>query len=593
MIRSSPIKVWTTPPIAELARVLAWHPGPMGSQCNGGHPIRIGEGPGRESQGDSSVPKRLAVRLISSLTAMVVIVEGAFGYINVKTQERQLLDNMILGADQLSRSITSATWHSMLADRRATAYEVMQTIATKQGIDQIRIFNKEGKVTFSTSGKGASQVDKRAEACTLCHADAQPLVRVDVPSRARIFRMADGVRRLGMVTPIYNEVACSQTACHAHPAGKNVLGVLDVTLTLDRVDQEVAALRLRTFVGVALEIALIILFIVLLTRRFAVVPVRKLMEGTRAVSNMDLDQPIEVDDEGGLGDLARAFNEMRERLKKAVADLNELTKSLEARVEHRTRQLEAAQKKLVQNARLASLGQLSATVAHEINNPLSGVLNLSVLMQRILKDDGIPPHRIAEFKGYLVQVTAETTRIARIVSDLLAFSRQKRPGGTSADLNGVVQSTLAVVGYKLEMAGVRVELDLAADLPPVNGDGSQLRQVVLNLVMNGAESMPRGGVLRINTRVKTDGCGVLLEVQDTGVGIPETVLPNIFDPFFTTKGEGQGVGLGLAVVYGIVDAHRGELEVASEEGKGTTFRITLPAFSERATGGSSRGGEDS
>ena len=554
-------------------------------------PIRIGEGPGGAPRGEFSVPRRLAVRLISSLTATVVIVEGAFGYINVKTQERQLLDNMVLGADQLSRSITSATWHSMLADRRAASYEVMQTIASKQGIDQIRIINKEGRVTFSTSGGGAAQVDKRAEACTLCHADAQPLVRVDVPSRARIFRGGDGVRRLGMVTPIYNEIACSQTACHAHPADRKVLGVLDVTLTLDRVDHEVAALRLRTLAGVALEVALIILFIILITRRFAVLPVRKLIEGTRAVSNMDLDQPIEVDAEAELGDLARAFNEMRERLKKAVAELNELTRSLEARVEQRTLQLETAQQKLVQNARMASLGQLSATVAHEINNPLSGVLNLSMLMQRILKEDGIPPHRIAEFRGYLAQVTAETTRIARIVSDLLAFSRQRKPGSASADLNGVVQSALAVAAHKLETAGVQVDVDLAANLPPVSGDGSQLRQVVLNLVLNGAEAMPRGGVLRVGTRVRADDGKIQLEVQDHGEGIPESVLPNIFDPFFTTKGEGQGVGLGLAVVYGIVEAHLGEIEVVGEEGGGTTFHVTLPVFDGGVSAGDREGGE--
>lgn len=523
------------------------------------------------------MPQRLAVRLISSLTAVVVVVEGAFGYINVRTQERQMLDHMVQGADQLSRSITSATWHAMRADNRDSAYEVMQTIARNQGIDRIRIFNKEGRVTFSTAGGGPSQVDKRAEACTLCHAEAQPLVKVDVPSRARTFRGADGVRRLGMVTPIYNEPACSRTACHAHPPERSVLGVIDVTLTLAEVDREVAALRLRTLLVVALDIALIIAFIILLTRRFAVVPVRRLIEGTRAVSNMDLDQPIEVGAEGELGDLARAFNEMRERLKKAVAELNDLTKTLEARIQQRTRQLEATQRKLAQSERMASLGQLSATVAHEINNPLSGVLNLSMLMQRILKDDGIPPNRIAEFRTYLQQVSAETTRIARIVSDLLAFSRQRRPSGTSADLNEVVRSTLAVAGHKLALSGVTVELDLEAESPLVSGDASQLQQVALNLLINAVEAMPGGGTLRISTSSVQDGAGVCLVVQDGGMGIPEDVLPNIFDPFFTTKDEGQGVGLGLAVVYGIVKTHGGEVEVESQEGLGTTIKVTIPA----------------
>ena len=539
------------------------------------------------------MPHRLAVKLILALTPIVVVVEGLFGFVNVRIQERQLLENMVRGADQLSRSITSATWHAMLADHRDSAYEVMQTIARKQGIDRIRIFNKEGRVTFSTAGTGMdAQVDTRAEACFMCHAEAAPLVRVDVPSRARIFRGPDGTRTLGMVTPIYNEPACSEAECHAHPAERHVLGVLDVGLGLDVVDREVRGIRGRAFLVVGVEILLIGLSTVVFTRRFVGTPIRELIEGTRAVSNMELDQPVGASATGELGELATSFDVMRERLKEAVAELNELTRGLEAKVERRTAQLQAAQQKLQQSERLASLGQLAATVAHEINNPVAGVLNFSMLMQRILKEDGIPPARIAEFRGYLAQVVNETSRVGRIVSDLLSFSRQSRPRGDHADLNAVVRSTLGVLAHRFARAGVTVLEDLAEPLAAVRGDAVQLQQVVTNLVVNGVEAMPRGGALTVRTRSCAATGTAMLEVSDSGTGISREHQSRIFDPFFTTKEEGKGVGLGLAVVYGIVEAHDGDIEVESTEGRGTTFRVRLPFVTEGAgrTRARSRGG---
>ena len=141
-------------------------------------------------------------------------------------------DTMIVGADQLSRGLTSATWHAMLADDRQAAYDTMQVVARQPGISRIRIFNKEGRIMFSTAREAEAFVDKNAEACVLCHASAQPLVRVETPSRARVFTDPGGERRLAMITPIYNEPSCSTAACHAHPARQSVLGVLDVALDL-------------------------------------------------------------------------------------------------------------------------------------------------------------------------------------------------------------------------------------------------------------------------------------------------------------------------------------------------------------------------
>ena len=526
------------------------------------------------------MPRGLAQKMIVSLTVIVLIVGAIAGAISIRAQERHLLDAMLLGADQLSRGITAATWHAMLLDDRNAAYEVMQTVASKHGIERIRIFNREGQVMYSTRHNDPEKrVGKSDPVCAICHSTGTPLITVDPHLRSRVTKHGDDARQLTIVTPIYNEPSCSQAACHAHPAGMKVLGVLDVTLGLAEVDQELSAAKLRVYEVYTTQVLLISVFIVFFTRRFLGRPIASLIAATKEVSEMNLERPIEIPHSSeDLGKLAVSFDTMRERLRQALAELNGLTQTLESKVKERTDQLNAAHKKLLQSDRLASLGQLSASVAHEINNPIAGVLNLSMLMQRILKDDGIPPERIPEFRKYLSQVSSETTRVGRIVSDLLAFSRRSKPHRAEADLNKIVASTVSLIAHKLKLANVELGMDLDPHLPLVLCDGSQIQQVVLNLVLNGSEALhgKEGGRLTITTSHSAHGGSVTLAISDNGEGIAPENLTRIFDPFFTTKPEGKGVGLGLAVIYGIVQAHGGEIAVQSKLGEGTTFSVTLP-----------------
>jgi two-component system NtrC family sensor kinase len=292
---------------------------------------------------------------------------------------------------------------------------------------------------------------------------------------------------------------------------------------------------------------------------------------------MQLDKPIAVDKSSEeIHELAQSFEVMRERLAAALAEINQFTQKLEIKVDERTRQLQAAQKKLLHSDRLASLGQLSASVAHEINNPISGVLNLSMLLQRMLKTDGVPPERIEEFRKYLGQVTNETARVGRIVSDLLAFSRRSKPQRAPADLNRIVKSTLSLVQHKMKLSNVEVGTRFADDLPAAPCDGSQIQQVVLNLLLNAAEATQSKAERRVSVETSTADGNVVLTVSDNGEGILPENLGKIFDPFFTTKSEGKGVGLGLAVSYGIIQAHGGDIEVRSQPGAGTTFTVLLP-----------------
>jgi two-component system NtrC family sensor kinase len=531
------------------------------------------------------LPRHTTSRLILALTSIVALVSGVSAFLGARSQQKALLDEMVTAADQLSHGITAATWQAMRADRRDAAYEIMESIARQQGIESIRIFNKEGLVTFSTDPKAAARVDKNAEACFLCHARETPLVRVDTPSRARVFRGLDGRRKLAMVTPVYNEPACASAACHAHPEERHVLGVLDVAMDVEPIDRQVAAIYWNAAGWAAVETLLIGFLIVIFTHHVVIRPIRMLIRGTQSVAAMDLERRIEIRTSDEFGELARAFDLMRIMLRDALAEINEFTRLLENRVDERTRQLRFAEGKLIQSDRMASLGQLAASVAHEINNPIGGVLNFVMLMERLLTADGIPAGRLADFHRYVRVSVVELERVGRIVSDLLAFSRQSTPARTDADLTDIVNQTVALLSHKFELAGVRLTLRLADGLPSLRCDASQIQQVVMNLVMNAVEASRAGGVVEVTTRSVPAEAAVEFVVSDAGAGIPEENLARIYEPFFSTKEEGKGVGLGLAVVYGIVQAHGATINVSSTPGEGTTFDVRFPLTMSAAVSG--------
>ena len=534
------------------------------------------------------MPRRLGPKLILSLTILIVAISTVSGYLNFRTQKRQLVETMVLGADELSRSITSATWQFMLDDDRKAAYQIMQTIADKEGVDRIRMFNREGHLVFSTDSREQpkqSATNVTNEVCATCHNQGPITDKPAQASRVRYASTPEGVKTISMVTPIYNEPSCSNASCHAHKASTKVLGVVDVALRLDPVRQQTRTITLQTIGWTLLEVVIGAAFVILFTRRFVGTPIRQLIKGTKAVSEMDLDQHIEISQRSQeLDELVDSFNRMRERLKLAVTQLNEMQQTLESKVEERTQQLQTAQRKLIQSDRLASLGQLAASVAHEINNPVSGVLNLSMLLERLMANGAFPPGREAEFRKYLGLISTETARVGRIVSDLLAFSRRSKPQRAPADLNKLVRTTVNLAQHKLKLLSTEIILDLQETLPQVECDSSQMQQVVLNLVLNGAQAMqPKGGgTLTIRTRLIEQEGSVELSVRDTGEGIAPENLSKIFDPFFTTKADGKGVGLGLAVLYGIVKAHDGEVEVTSQRNVGTTFNVTVPLKSRKS-----------
>ena len=237
----------------------------------------------------------------------------------------------------------------------------------------------------------------------------------------------------------------------------------------------------------------------------------------------------------------------------------------------------ADQARILHQDKMMSLGRLAASVVHEINNPLSGILNYLRLMHRILKKGPLDAARQAQFGDYLELVERETDRCSRIVSNLLTFSRKTPPSRGQIDFSDLIERCLVLSRHKLELHDITVSHTVADNLPSVHGDANQLHQCIINLIFNAIDAMPDGGTLDLSVGSEPDFAGAVIAVQDSGSGISDRDRDRIFEPFFTTKEKGYGVGLGLSTVYGIMEGHRGSVDVKSTPGRGTTFFLRLPA----------------
>lgn len=251
--------------------------------------------------------------------------------------------------------------------------------------------------------------------------------------------------------------------------------------------------------------------------------------------------------------------------------------SLVKMVEERTRQLKESHERLLHQDKMASLGKLSSSVVHEINNPVAGILNLVMLSKRILNEDEIDQSTIDVFLQYLDLMETETRRISRIVSNLLVFARQSKIEMIKFDVNNLIEETLLLNSNLLKLNNIRVIEDLEHNLPLVSGSEDQLKQVIMNLLSNAVESMSHSPKkhLTLQTFSKKGSDAIELKVKDTGAGIPKEIISKIFEPFFSTKKKGKGVGLGLSVVYGIIQEHGGKIFVESTPGEETCFSVTL------------------
>jgi two-component system, NtrC family, sensor kinase len=525
----------------------------------------------------------IAFRLFLVLALVQTGILVAFMYATVQVQQSHLMENVVTSALRVSDMIARSTRYSMLLNRKDDVHNIVSSVAGQPGIEGLRIYNKLGQVIFSANSADIhATVDMNAEACVSCHGSSGlQSPHVAGGDLSRIFTKPGGERILGLITPIRNEQQCSDAECHAHPPDKTILGVLDVKMSLTQVDRRLKESRdqlLALSGGAVLLIALISGgFIWFVVQR----PVKRLAQGMERVSSGHLGERLEVGSSDELGRLAASFNRMTGELARAQEELTSWSNTLEEKVKEKTADLERAHRQIVRVEKLASLGNLAATVAHELNNPLEGILTFAKLLIRRIQKTGLPPETAQPLCDDLRLVADEAQRCGNIVKNLLVFSRQRGGSFQPVSITSIVERCMLLMHHHAEMHGVALKAQPLEEAI-VECDASQIQQALMALMVNGIEAMApageksRGGEMTVTVvRSSVDG-DVILKVSDTGVGMSEDVKAHIFEPFFTTKSEGKGVGLGLSVVYGIIQSHHGSIDVISAAGKGTTFIMTLP-----------------
>ena len=519
----------------------------------------------------------ISAKLISLLLLVMLGIFGLLGYLNIRLHRQHLEAATLASAERVSDVIKRSTSYYMLRNNREGLYHSIATMADEPGMVRVRIFDREGNISYSSDPSEVGHaVDKSAEACYGCHAQSQSLEHLNRPDRFRIYRDASGQRILGVITPIENQPSCSNAVCHAHPASQKILGVLDTNLSLAKTDAQLAQSSWRMLAYTMFALLDISLLTWLFVWRLVGQPLKHLKDGTSELAGGNLGYQLEVDSTDEAGELASSFNRMSLQLRAANEEIVAWAKTLEDRVDQKTRELKRAHEHVLHVEKMATIGKMAAVVAHEINNPLSGILTYAKLLKKWIQRGEAETSKKKDAEQCLDLIADESRRCGDLVKNLLTFSHTSPMNVQTTDLNTVVDRSVRLVAHQLELNGVELHLDLPSNLPAIQCDPGQIEQVLLALIMNAIDAMPRGGNLWVSTRMGDESDELAIEVRDDGSGIPPEILPNIFEPFLTTKETGKSVGLGLAVSQNIIEGHRGRVDVHSEVGKGTTLTVTLP-----------------
>ncbi len=512
----------------------------------------------------------ILARYAIATSVILLVTFVLFATVTLSSIRRIYDREAVMLAEMISETIISTTHHGMLNDDSQSVYKMIAEVGRQPEIDHIRLLNKDGVIKYSTHPEEiGNKIDKDAESCSVCHHGNFPVVDAPSMNRSRRFVNEEGMSILGLAKGIYNEPVCSTAACHVHLPGDKLVGVLDVSIPLGLRDQQLAIFRSDFIILASGMLVFLFFFLVMLTHKYIKDPIQQLIRHTQKVSQGDFSEGKVLSlSSKEMQELGNAFEVMTHSLHLTQQQLHETNVTLEERVTKRTEEVRVIQAQLHHSERLASIGEMAAGIAHEINNPLTSVMIFTSLL---LKNPSLAP----TVKSDLETILGETGRCATIVSRLLEFSRATIPYKGLYRAEEILDATLHLLECQEIFHNINVVRHYAPTLPDVPCDRDQIKQVFMNILMNAAQAMRVGGDLIIEIAMDPSEEYLCVAIADCGGGISEENLSRIFDPFFTTNGA-NGTGLGLSVSFGIISNHAGRIEVKNRFGEGATFVIWLP-----------------
>jgi two-component system NtrC family sensor kinase len=523
-------------------------------------------------------------RVVLIITYLSVVLFVSF-FIIFKSVNEQYLNTIIRqSGNNIGSIVEGALYHSMLANDKSSLRNTLDIINTLPGIDEVNMYDSDENLVYSSFAD--DKHNKHSDPnCISCHANIKSMFSeneksyriINVNSDCEMNQNDNGSRHLLIKSPILNEKSCSSSSCHAHKETDRLLGSLVIKIPLEAQDAAIRKSSTEFFFLASFTTLLLGLFLLFFTRKKIKDPLNSLIEVSIAVANGDKSTRIELKP-NQLDDMrmvSQAFNDMLDNLHTATTELENWSQQLEYKVQKKSEELGAAREELMHVERLAALGKLSSSVAHEINNPLSGILIYTKLLYKQVSNPELYQSKRDSMLKHLKLIENETKRCGDIVKGLLDFSRKDQNDFEPKHLQEILQETYELMSHPIKMANIRFSTDFSTTSDLIYCNPNQIKQACVALLVNASEAVLENGEIVIRTK-NQDNDTVTFEIADNGSGIAEEDIPHIFEPFFSTKRNASGIGLGLSIVHGIIQNHKGKIQVKSELGNGTILSVTLP-----------------
>ncbi len=530
------------------------------------------------------------VRVVAIIIIATLVLFVSFGIIFRSVYEGYLRTVILQNGNNIGNMVEGALYHSMLENDKTQLQNTLDIINTMSGIEEVNMYDQHDRLAYSSFPPG--EEGHSDPNCINCHSSSSEYF----PEKENAYQIVDvddecimnantknNHRYLMIRQPILNERSCYTASCHAHSPDDEVLGSLIIKLPLKQFDEAVQESSVKYYLLAGASTLLLMLLFIYFTRRKIKYPLNHIIEASEKVAGGDRNTRLQIN-ASQLDDIRMvsfAFNKMLDNLQAATQELENWSQQLEYKVQKKTEELGAAQKELIHVERIASLGKLSSSVAHEINNPLSGVLTYTKLVNKQLKNQKMDEKAQQNMLKYLTFIENETKRCGDIVKGLLDFSRQDQEYAKSQHIHQILLETYDLMEHQMEMAHIIFKTDFHAKQDRVYCTENQIKQASVAIIQNASEAITENGVITIKTH-NPDQEHIQIDFIDNGIGIAKEDMPHLFEPFFSAKEKISGTGLGLAIVHGIVQSHQGAINVDSEPGSGTTISVILPLVNENS-----------